>query len=139
MRSLLITVLLFLTSTAASADELLLGLWSKHWDSASKCEEFKCNEEHNLVGYVGEQWFVGTYKNTLFERSYLVGWKSKETCLNDYVCYDLWAGAVSGYGESESAGNNEIVPFLSPRVKIGPVQIFGVPGVLMAAGFVYEF
>lgn len=125
MKRLLLAMLL---SAPASADELMLGLWSQHYTD----ELASSNESHDLIGYAGDGYAVGTYKNSSDNRSYFAAWKSKESCPYENVCFDLLAGAVSGY-------EYEVLPIIVPRLKIGPVQIGGVPGVLMAAGFVIEF
>lgn len=127
----------------AQADELMLGMWSKHWDSATKCDELQCNEQHDLIGYAADDWFAGTYVNTLGDRSYFAGWKSGQKCIGQYLCFDLMAGAASGYGDSETV-DSEIVLFIAPRAKIQlynglSAQVFGVPGAIMAAGLLWEF
>lgn len=120
--------ILLLASTAATADELMLGLWSQHYSD----ELASGNESHDLIGYAGDNYAVGTYDNSNGNRSYFAAWKSAETCLYKYACVDVMIGAVTGY-------EYDLLPIVVPRLKIGPIQIMGVPGAVMAAGFVIEF
>lgn len=124
----LILAIGLLIASAANADELMLGMWSQHYYDELDSQ----NETHDLIGYAGANYAVGTFKNSADNRSYFAAWKSKEACMYEHVCADFLAGAVSGY-------RDDIYPILVPRLKIGPIQITGVPGVVMAAGFVVKF
>lgn len=95
MKYLILALVLF--TTTASATELLLGGWSKHFiDSPDKF-----NEDHNMLGARHNGWSIGTFENSYFNRSVFV---SKDFELYEYkdLSLKLVAGIVTGYKEYQT-------------------------------------
>lgn len=132
-------VLVLLFSTSVFAEELdvkiHLGLWSHHWD-----QEFEPNETNDLIGIEVNGWYAAHYENSAYYESFLVGRFRELGCFKG-ICADYFAGAVTGY---EYKTGNEIQAMVFPRVRFEiqehlHVQVWGVPGYVVAAGFVGDF
>lgn len=95
MKYLILALALF--TTTASATELLLGGWSKHYIDTD--EEF--NEEHNMIGLRENGWSIGTFTNSYYNRSVFVS-KTFELYKYKDVSFNLVAGIVTGYEEYQT-------------------------------------
>lgn len=134
-------LLLSLLSASAIADDdfsVMAGLWSYHWDAAPVCGKRDCNESNDMIGIESGNIFAATMINSFNRRSYWLGVVTDKRCWSDYICADISAALATGYPDAE------IVPFIAPRVIIGAdkglqLQLFGMPGYIMGAGFRYEF
>lgn len=143
MLRFLIVAAMLIAGQAYSSESasLMVGMWSKHWDAATKCGELECNERHDLIGVEYDGYFLATYKNTLNMRTNLAGMTTSEKCWGDWVCADLIYGVATGYDEKF---DKSVIPFAAPRINVQlynnlHLQVFGVPGYIVAAGFRYEF
>lgn len=125
----------------SNADELSLGLWTKHYDREVK--PYECgNEKHNLVAYTHSTGFMaGMYDNSHCLKSYFVGYQ-KSLYRYKGVSAGVAAQVVTGYPKSMHwLGNAIVIPMFSASYKYDGfgVRFISVPTLLNGVGFVYEF
>lgn len=141
MRALLAVILLALSTCVSGEDQLMLGLWTKYWDGLTGERDVERNEVNNLLGYSSNGYYIFTMENSAYKRSFSAGWVLDEFCITQYVCLETMVGLVSGY---RYKFGTDVAPFIAPRVQIPltadvNLQIMGIPGYIMGAGFTINF
>ena len=135
MKYLMLIIVATLSFTVG-ANELSLGLWSRHVERSAHPD--KCtNEKHNLAAYTYKNFVAGGYKNSHCKQSFLVGYQ-------DTIYKDLGytVSLVSGYPKSmHVADEYVVVPMLHYTLwadNVG-VRLYFIPNVLTAVGYMIRF
>ena len=135
MRKLLFACILLFANVATADPYLYLGQWSNHFHDDG--DEY--NEKHDLIGVEYRSWFVGTYKNSFRDESWLLTKRfSKSVC--PHFDYGAKVGFVTGYDHLWNVGGAAPILLIDANVMLGDTALnFNYGFAFVSVGMRYAF